>query len=144
VSTTETGQASDAPEVAPVPSPGRGVRPIWFVVAFLGCLAAGGLLVTVAVGGAGSDEPKVWAYTVPTGTGARIEAGEQLYVFPARLDVKVGDQMVIRNEDVRPAEVGPYLVDRNSTLTQTFTSPGIIQGFCSIHPSGKVTIEVHA
>jgi plastocyanin len=101
------------------------------------------MLVVVAVKGSGSGEPKVWSYTVPPGTGARIEAGEQLYVFPARLDVHVGDELVIRNDDVRVAQVGPYLVDRNSTLTQTFTRTGIIQGFCSIHPSGRVTIEIH-
>ncbi len=120
------------------------MRPIWFVLAFVGCLMAGGLLVVVATDGSGGSAPKVWSYTVPPGTGARIEAGEQLYVFPARLDVHVGDELVIQNDDVRVAEVGPYIVDRNSTLTQTFTQPGIIQGFCSIHPSGKVTIEIHA
>ena len=100
--------------------------------------------MVVATQGSGSSEPKVWSYTVPPGTGAQIEAGEKLYVFPARLDVHVGDQLVIENDDVRVAEVGPYIVDRNSTLTQTFTEPGIIQGFCSIHPSGRVTIEIHA
>ncbi len=122
----------------------RGARPIWLVLAFVGCVAAGALLTVTIVTQSGTRGSKIFEYTVPNGTGARIEAGEQLYVFPARLDVKVGDQMVIRNDDVRVAEVGPYLVDRNSTLTQTFTSPGTIQGFCSIHPSGEVTIEVHA
>ncbi len=122
----------------------RGVRPVWFVLAFGGCLLAGLLLIVVATQDSNSSESKVWSYTVPSGTVARIEAGEKLYVFPARLDVHVDDELVIRNDDVRVAQVGPYIVDRNSTLTQTFTTPGIIQGFCSIHPSGQVTIEIHA
>lgn len=152
VTGTETASGTSRADQAPTPSPDgvgasssepkQGMRPIWLVLAFAACLGAGVFLVVVAAQG-GDRQPKVWSYTVPPGTGARIEAGEKLYVFPARLDVHVGDQLVIRNDDVRLAQVGPYLVDRNSTLTQTFTSPGIIQGFCSIHPSGKVTIEVH-
>ncbi len=128
------------PEPAkPAPS---GVRPIWFVLAAVVFVLGAVGLVAVATRGGGTREPKTWEYTVPNGTGARIERGEKLYVFPARLDVRVGDQIVIHNDDVRPAEVGPYTVDRNSTLSQTFTSPGYITGFCSIHPSGRVTIHV--
>jgi hypothetical protein len=123
-------------------APARGIRPIWVVTAVVCCLVAAALLVVVLATGGGGRDARVHQYTVPTGTGARIEAGEKLYVFPARIEVHVGDQLVIRNDDVRVAQVGPYLVDRNSTLTQTFTSPGIIEGFCSIHPSGRVTIHV--
>jgi plastocyanin len=139
VTTTEIPPTSTGgePELKP------GVRPIWFLLAFVGCLMAGALVVVVATQSSSSSEPKVWSYTVPPGTGARIEAGEQLYVFPARLDVHVGDQLVIRNDDTRVAEVGPYYVDRNATLTQVFTAPGTISGTCTIHPSGRVTIEVH-
>ena len=121
-----------------------GVRPIWFVLAALVFAFGAAGLAVVATTGGGTRAPKTWEYTVPDGTGARIERAEKLYVFPARLDVRVGDQIVIHNDDVRPAEVGPYTVDRNSTLAQTFTVPGYITGYCSIHPSGRVTIHVVA
>ena len=118
-----------------------GIRPIWFVLAaFVFVLGAVGLVAVATQDG--TRAPKTWEYTVPDGTGARIERGEKLYVFPARLDVRVGDQIVIHNDDVRPAEVGPYTVDRNTTLSQTFAAPGYITGYCSIHPSGRVTIHI--
>ncbi|MGZ4676124.1 MAG: cupredoxin domain-containing protein [Acidimicrobiia bacterium] len=124
------------------PSPaGPGFRPIWLVIATL-LFVGGAAAVIVIATRSGTHEPRVYEYTVPNGTGARIEAGEKLYVFPAKLEVHVGDQILIHNEDVRPAVVGPYTVDRNSTLSQTFASPGYITGFCSIHPSGRVTIHI--
>ncbi len=102
----------------------------------------GGLLaVTLHRPGSGQSH-HVWEYTVPPGTGAAIEQGQQLYVFPARLDVRIGDELVIHNNDTRVATVGPYTVDRNATLVETFTQTGRIVGFCSIHPSGEVTIVV--
>jgi plastocyanin len=124
-------------------APVRGIRPIWLVLAGL-LFVAGAVAVTlVAVGsGGGGGGPKVYEYTVPEGTGARIAAGEKIYVFPAKLDLHVGDQIVIHNDDTRPAVVGPYTVDRNSTLSQTFLRPGWVTGFCSIHPSGRVTIHI--
>jgi plastocyanin len=137
-----TNSAHEVP-AAPAPPEQRGSRPIWLLLAVLGVVAAFVLLIVVVVGGTGSSgHSHTFEYRVPSGTGAAIEAGKKLYVFPGTLDVHVGDQIVIHNDDVRVATVGPYTVDRNSTLTQTFTSPGVITGLCSIHPSGRVTINV--
>ena len=129
----------------PTPTPERGIRPIWIVLQLACVVIVIGALVGVVVHRSGTTRPhKIYEYTLAPGTGARIEAGEKLYVFPARLDVRVGDQLVIHNNDTRVAEVGPYTVDRNATLAQTFTSPGTIVGICTIHPSGRVTIVVRS
>ncbi len=125
--------------------PARGARPIWIVLAMLAIVGAFAVLVTLALRSPSpARSQKVYEYTIPPGTGQRIEAGEKLYVFPGRLDVRVGDQLVIHNTDTRVAEVGPYTVDRNATLVQRFNQPGTIVGICSIHPSGQVTITVRA
>jgi hypothetical protein len=121
----------------------HGTRPIWLVLQLLGVLIVTGALVVTVVHRPGtSHSPRTYAYTIPPGTGAAIERGEKIYVFPARLGARVGDQLVIHNNDSRVAEVGPYTVDRNATLVQTFTRPGTIVGICTIHPSGRVTIDV--
>ena len=121
--------------------PRHGVRPIWLLLGALLFATATVTVVVVVVGG-GARAPKTFEYTVPEGTGAKIAAGEQLFVFPERLDLHVGDTVVIHNDDTRPAVVGPYTVDRNATLAQTFYRRGWVQGFCSIHPSGRVTIHI--
>ncbi len=125
--------------------PSTGSRPIWIL---LGALAVtmlfGSIVLVVARDASPTRSHKTFEYTVPPGTTARIEAGEQLFVFPGRLVVHVGDQLVIHNNDTTVVEVGPYTVDRNATLAQNFNSPGTIVGICTIHPSGKVTIQIRA
>jgi plastocyanin len=76
------------------------------------------------------------------GTGRALDLGQTVDFFPRQLDVKVGDQLVIHNDDSRSHTVGPYFVNRGQTLRQTFTAPGIVKGICTIHPSGAVTIVV--
>jgi len=123
----------------------RGSRPIWWVAAALTVvLVFGALGFTIANSSGGSHPHKIYEYTVPPGTVAGIERGEKVYIFPAHLDVRVGDQLVIHNNDTRVVEVGPYTVDRNAVLAQTFTQTGTIVGICTIHPSGRVTIDVRA
>jgi len=79
---------------------------------------------------------------IPPGTADRIEAGERVELLPATLEVSVGDTLEIRNLDEAPHEVGPYSVAAGQTLRQTFGSPGTIQGLCTLHPSGELTIVV--
>ncbi len=79
---------------------------------------------------------------VPEGTQARMDAGEEIALFPRRLEVGVGDRIVITNDDAASHQVGPYIVGPGQQIVQTFSSPGIIEGICTLHPSGEVTIVV--
>ena len=136
--TTHVGDAGPSGS----PEHHRGIRPIWLVLAAIVFVVAAAGVIGIATGMGGGSEPKTLHFTVPEGTGARIAAGEKVYVFPAELELHTGDTIVIKNDDTRPAIVGPYTVDRNSTLSQTFLRTGYVTGFCSIHPSGKVTIHI--
>lgn len=128
-----------------------GLRPITLIAQGAMALA---VLVAIVVallhhptGGNGSSTGAtsghhVWEYSVPFGTGAALDAGRPVSFFPAQLHVRVGDQLLVHNEDNRSHQIGPYLVDRGETMEQTFTEPGVITGLCTIHPSGRVTIDV--
>ena len=132
-----------SPEPPDTGSGRRGLRPIWVMLGIVLVAVTIVTLVSVAVRSTGTTQSnRVFNYTVAPGTSARIEAGEKLYIFPSHLDARVGDQLVIHNNDTRVVEVGPYTIDRNATLQQTFTRPGTIIGICTIHPSGRVTIDV--
>jgi len=123
--------------------PKRGIRSIWPVLASVAVAIVLGALAIAIIHHPGNPHPhNIYEYTVPPGTVEAIEAGEQIYVFPRSLDVRVGDQLIIHNNDTRVVEVGPYTIDRNATLAQTFTQPGTIIGICTIHPSGRVTINI--
>ena len=79
---------------------------------------------------------------VPEGTQTRMDAGEEIVLFPRRLEVGVGDRIVIENDDSSSHQVGPYVVGPGQRIVQTFSATGIIEGICTLHPSGEVTIVV--
>ena len=80
--------------------------------------------------------------SVPEGTQAQMDAGEEIVLFPRRLEVGVGDRIVIENDDASSHQVGPYVVGPGQRIVQTFSTTGIIEGVCTLHPSGEVTIVV--
>lgn len=83
-----------------------------------------------------------FAYVIPLGTGERIDRGEPVDIIPANIDARVGQVLRIVNEDTRGHLVGPFFVGKGETLTQRFASPGTLEGACSIHPSGTITVTV--
>lgn len=83
-------------------------------------------------------------YVIPAGTAARIAAGEAVDIVPARLEVRVGDTLRIRNEDSEQARVGIFTVGPHEKVTMRFSTPGELVGSCDVHSSGTFTIDVKA
>ncbi len=102
-------------------------------------LVAVAVLVVVALPGLGSDTIVV---EVAPGTAERLQAGEDVDLLPRTLEVAVGDRLEIVNRDGVVHEVGPYTVAAGQTLRQTFTSVGTLEGACTLHPDGAITIVV--
>lgn len=94
------------------------------------------------------DEPGAsefdYDYLIPQGTGDRIRAGEDVEILPAELEVKVGETIRIVNEDGEGHFVGIFYVGAGESVTQRFSSPGEYTGQCSIHPSGQLSLRIHA
>lgn len=108
----------------------------------LAMLAALGVLAAQVIDARRPPSPKTYRYVVPAGTAAKLAAGERLDLMPARLDVRVGDSLVIENRDTKAQQVGPYLVGAGQTLRQRFEDPGTIRGTCTVNGAGTVTIVV--
>ena len=83
-------------------------------------------------------------YLIPPGTAGRIAAGEPIEIVPAELVVQVGDAIRIVNNDSEDHIVGVFFVAAGETLTQRFQSEGVLEGECSVHPSGAFTLRVEA
>lgn len=81
-------------------------------------------------------------YLIPPGTAERIAAGEAIEIVPAELVVEVGDALRIVNEDSADHIVGVFFVAAGETLTQRFNSVAVLEGECSVHPSGSFTLRV--
>jgi hypothetical protein len=108
-------------------------------------LVASGVLVVVALlafGVIGGHGPQTHRYVIPKGTAARLDAGEALELFPARLEVRVGDHLVIVNRDSEDHHVGPFHVDAHGKVEVDFASPGTLQGACALNAEGEAVIEI--
>ena len=81
-------------------------------------------------------------YLIPPGTASRIAAGDDVEIVPAELVVKVGDAIRIVNDDSDDHVVGVFFVAAGETLTQRFKSVAVLEGECSVHPSGQFTLRV--
>lgn len=81
-------------------------------------------------------------FEIPAGTAARITAGQTVEIVPQELTVSVGDSIRIVNDDVRGHQVGVFYVGAGETLAQRFNSPGVLEGACTVHPSGAFVLNV--
>lgn len=95
------------------------------------------------IGAADSEAVPDYDYVIPMGTGAQLDAGERVEIIPADLQVRVGEVLRIINEDNRGHVIGAFYVAAGETLRQRFASPGVLEGECSVHPSGSFTLTVN-
>lgn len=120
---------------------------------FTALLVGGLALVSVGcVGGERADkvetnplnpgDPTTYEYTVPFGTGNRLDSGEVVEIMPQKLAVKVGESIRINNDDTRDFMIGPFFVTAGQTLAMRFTHPGTLSGICLVNPEGEFVIEV--
>ena len=114
--------------------------PAVIIAAVFAALAVAAIVVLLVIPRGG--DARVHEYVVPAGTQQRIDAGEEISLFPQSLEVRVGDRLVIDNQDNATHQVGPYVVGAGQRIEQSFAVPGKIEGFCTLHPSGQVSIIV--
>ncbi len=95
-----------------------------------------------AVTDVGDDGVFEHDYVIPLGTADRIAGGEEVEIVPAELVVEVGDAIRIVNEDTDGHIVGVFYVGAGETLTQRFDEPAVLEGECSVHPSGSFTLRI--
>jgi plastocyanin len=107
--------------------------------------AAGALMLLV--GGAtacSSDErtPQTIEIVVPAGTQDRVAKGEDVNIMPARLELRVGDTLSIRNDDRVGQSVGPYFVKAGETMRLTYNTAGRFEGYCPLSEGDRYELVV--
>ena len=104
--------------------------------------------LTVACSTSESSTPAttgvVYEVVVPTGTYESTMRGELVDLLPAVLEVKVGDEFVVINEDEFTHNIGPFTVRPGETLRHVWKTPDTIIGECSLLMGDAVTINVTA
>lgn len=76
------------------------------------------------------------------GTNELIAAGENPLQIPSTWGFYADDVLVLRNEDGVDHWLGEYFVPANATISYELSPTAAGFSFCSLHPSGGITIEV--
>jgi hypothetical protein len=100
------------------------------------------VVITGPVAGCAVREPQTIEIVVPAGTQDRLAAGETVEVMPARLELHVGDTLLIRNEDRVTQSVGPYIVAAGEETRLTYGAPGRFEGYCPLSEGNRYEIVV--
>lgn len=142
-----TSGATDDPAGTTTGSSERGPRPrllgpVLMVLAVVVLVLPVVGLFFVLRGNNVESKPTIYSYTVPAGTGDRINKGETVSIMPSDLRLKVGDHLVIRNEDVRVQTVGLFTVRPGETVDTPFPKPGVFKGACTMSSDGQIVITV--
>ena len=110
-------------------------RLVWFGLAGLVVLAAGALTL-VMTHDPGPVSGVDHQFVVPAGTGATLDAGGTVAILPRDLEVRVGDRIVVLNEDTRAHAVGPWTVPAGDTFRFRFKAVGRYDSHGSLHSGG--------
>jgi hypothetical protein len=118
--------------------------PITVIISILLVGAFG--LAAAGCGGSGDGGPEqpTYSYVIPAGAGDRIEQGEPLDILPRELVAQLDETIIIVNEDDQAHLLGPWFVGAGETLRQRFTTEGVFEDKCTVHPSGQFTVVVEA
>ena len=87
-------------------------------------------------------EPEQHLITIPAGTAALLSAGQDVNIIPTDLDFRLRDRLTVVNEDSAAHQIGPFLIPAGKQLDTRFAEAATIEGFCSLHSSGRVTINI--
>ena len=118
------------------------------VVAVLAtCIVAGTALTSCSAQESGqpSGVPltgEVYEVVVPMGTFEQVMRGEFVDLLPSIIEVNVGDEFVVVNEDKVTHTIGPFSVRPGETLRHVWQTVDTIQGDCSVLMSDNVIINV--
>lgn len=136
---TATDDPGLGTETVPLRARGWGIPILLMLIVAAAVGIAAIALVSLAGGG---DEAETVTFVVPEGTAEEVFFGNEVDIMPPEVDLRVGDTLVIRNDDKQTATVGPFTVRAGETLTQTFRRPQTLIGECTLSGTGEVKIVV--
>lgn len=114
-------------------------------------LALAGLILLIGLGAGGlwlmsqaRAAARTYVVRVPPGTAARLAAGEEVEIFPQKIQLKLSeyDTLEVRNDDSEPITVGPFRIEPGQRFVQHYEGPGTFDLVCSLHGAEGLSIVV--
>jgi hypothetical protein len=127
------------PDEVPLRARGWGIPILLAAVAIVAVMVIGGAVAALLNSG---GDGETLTFVVPEGTAERGYLGETVDIMPSEVQLRVGDTLVVRNDDTQTATVGPFTVRPGETLEQRFQRPQTLIGECTLSGTGEIKIVV--
>ncbi|MBK6671761.1 MAG: hypothetical protein IPG46_19675 [Actinobacteria bacterium] len=89
-----------------------------------------------------ASDPQTLEYIIPKGTATQLLLGEPINIMPDRIDLSVGDRLIIRNRDVVNHTVGPYTMRPGESIDVTYHRVGRFTGICTVNANSDTVITI--
>ena len=121
----------------------RADRPSRMVLVLFAAAAVAMVLGSLALSRVvGQPEPDEHLITIPAGTAALLASGQDVDIIPTDLEFRLRDRLIVVNDDSASHQIGPFEIPSGDRLETRFAEAATVEGFCSLHASGRVTINV--
>jgi hypothetical protein len=87
--------------------------------------------------------PKVIELVIPVGTADRVARGEQPPSIPSSMSFVVGDELLVRNEDVVDHQLGPMWIPAGTSASRKLDTAMSSAYECSFQPGNYFGFDVH-
>ncbi len=87
--------------------------------------------------------PREIVLTIPAGTAAQVERGEQPPSIPENMTFVVGDRFVVKNDDSVDHKLGPLWIPANSSAELSLDQEENLAYECSFQPGNYFGLDVH-
>ena len=108
-------------------------------IAVVALALAGVIVLVVARDDAG---PETRTITIPAGAGERLNDDDAEDVVDPVVRLETGQELVLRNDDVRLHTLGSLTASPGGTARQVFSTEGRYLGATSLRGDGRITILV--
>lgn len=112
-------------------------------------LLAIGVVTMLALRDSGGDgtstvaRGQTYTYVIPAGTAEKMRNNQIVAdILPEYVNLRVGDRIVVENQDSATHTFGPITVRANETTSVDFINPGLYFGLCTVGTHDSITIQV--
>lgn len=86
---------------------------------------------------------QTYTYVIPAGTAEKMRNNQIVAdILPEYVNLRVGDRIVVENQDSATHTFGPITVRANETTSVDFINPGLYFGLCTVGTHDSITIQV--
>ena len=118
-------------------------RPLLLVAVLAVSVPAAGMAAGAAIYNSSQDsEASVVRIVIPAGAAAKTKSGSLSSAVPSVIKGRVGQKLILVNNDSEAHQVGPFQVAAHNKLEAPLWRVGVYYGLCNLTPGGRMKLII--